>query len=412
MKKIAIVGGGITGCISAMYCADLGYQVEIYEKKENLGGVINDLEKNGDFFFNGPQYYDTESWWIKKFKKNQYFKNLFCDFNLKYGSFNDLFNQDISSKDFAQIKTNLRFKQIDKKNFEFYKDRINSYQKNISAPLQNWSKKYCKSYEILHANCALLLNTGRVFFSKDEIKILDLKKKNSFIDELLGIPNKNFKDQKFCIPILGNKNFFERLRKHLKKKKIRINFNSTLKLKYENNNINLFNRNKKINFDYSIWCANPVPLIKSSNLGVLDNPVVNVLVLSMNVKLKEFLDNNLYLQVFSKKYNLFRIFIYKVEKKIKLSLEIIFDKKINKEKEINFAIKTLKQHKIFVDNYDHETEKKEIRHMLFSVNDFKKFKEYEHSPFSGKILSGGWQLIGRENKINYIINNINKYIKD
>ena len=174
----------------------------------------------------------------------------------------------------------------------------------------------------------------------------------------------------------------------------------------------MFNRNKKINFDYSIWCANPVPLIKSSNLGVLDNPVVNVLVLSMNVKLKEFLDNNLYLQVFSKKYNLFRIFIYKVEKKIKLSLEIIFDKKINKEKEINFAIKTLKQHKIFVDNYDHETEKKEIRHMLFSVNDFKKFKEYEHSQFSGKILSGGWQLIGRENKINYIINNINKYIKD
>ena len=76
------------------------------------------------------------------------------------------------------------------------------------------------------------------------------------------------------------------MRKHLKKKKIRINFNSTLKLKYENNNINLFNRNKKINFDYSIWCANPVPLIKSSNLGVLDNPVVNVLVLSMNVKLK------------------------------------------------------------------------------------------------------------------------------
>lgn len=49
--------------------------------------------------------------------------------------------------------------------------------------------------------------------------------------------------------------------------------------------------------------------------------------------------------------------------------------------------------------------------MLFSINDYKKFEEYEKSQFSKKILSGGWQLVGREKKINYIVNNINKYIK-
>ena len=38
MKKIVIVGGGITGCVSAIYCAQLGFKVEIYEKKKFFGG--------------------------------------------------------------------------------------------------------------------------------------------------------------------------------------------------------------------------------------------------------------------------------------------------------------------------------------------------------------------------------------
>ena len=411
MKKVAIIGGGITGCVSAIYCADLGYQVEIFEKKNSLGGIISDLEENEDFFFNGPQYYDVKSWWLKKIKKDNDFKDLFYIFKLKYGSFNDLFNKDISSKNFAQIKTEFKFKEMNINNFKFYRERVNCYQKNISIPLENWSKKYCKSYEILHSNCSLLMNTGRVFFSKDKKKIENLKKKNNFIDELLGVPNKKFQNQKFCLPVLGNKLLFSKVENYLKKKNIKVNLNSTLKPIYNKKSIDLFVKDKKINFDYSIWCANPVPLIKSSNLGVLDNPTVNVLVLAMNVELKGHLKDNLYLQVFSKKNNLFRIFVYKVKKITKLSLEIIFDKNIDKNKEINFAIKILKYHLISITNHEYATEKKEVRHMLFSANDYKKFKDYEKSQFSTKILSGGWQLVGRENKINYIVNNINKYIK-
>ena len=154
MKKVAIIGGGITGCVSAIYCADLGYQVEIFEKKNSLGGIISDLEENEDIFFNGPQYYDVKSWWLKKIKKDNDFKDLFYTFKPKYGSFNDLFNKDISSKNFAQIKTEFKFKEMNINNFKFYRERVNCYQKNISIPLEKWSKKYCKSYEILHANCA------------------------------------------------------------------------------------------------------------------------------------------------------------------------------------------------------------------------------------------------------------------
>tara|TARA_B100001175_G_C19237726_1_gene508502 strand:- start:299 stop:499 length:201 start_codon:yes stop_codon:yes gene_type:complete len=50
MKKIAIIGGGITGCISALYCSSLGFNVEIYERRNKLGGIISDIEDKNDFF--------------------------------------------------------------------------------------------------------------------------------------------------------------------------------------------------------------------------------------------------------------------------------------------------------------------------------------------------------------------------
>jgi len=54
MKKIVIIGGGITGCISAIYCVELGYEVEIYEKKNSLGGIVNDIIEKKIFSLMGP----------------------------------------------------------------------------------------------------------------------------------------------------------------------------------------------------------------------------------------------------------------------------------------------------------------------------------------------------------------------
>ena len=95
MKKIAIVGGGISGCLTAIHYSNLGHNVEIFEKDNFLGGIMKDLETKNDFYFNGPNYFEADSWWIKELKKDKLFKNLFCNFKLKYGSYNDLFNTKI-----------------------------------------------------------------------------------------------------------------------------------------------------------------------------------------------------------------------------------------------------------------------------------------------------------------------------
>lgn len=61
MKKITIIGGGITGLTSAYRLARAGHEVEVFEKSEELGGLGGSLRK-GDFIFDyGPHEFCTEN---------------------------------------------------------------------------------------------------------------------------------------------------------------------------------------------------------------------------------------------------------------------------------------------------------------------------------------------------------------
>ena len=55
--NVSIIGGGTTGCITALLLSKLGHKVTLFEKKEVLGGTIGDLENNYEKFLNGPQYF-------------------------------------------------------------------------------------------------------------------------------------------------------------------------------------------------------------------------------------------------------------------------------------------------------------------------------------------------------------------
>jgi protoporphyrinogen/coproporphyrinogen III oxidase len=63
MKKVAIIGGGITGLTSAFYLQqlkeelDLPIEISLYEKSEKLGGKIDTLYKDGLIIERGPDSY-------------------------------------------------------------------------------------------------------------------------------------------------------------------------------------------------------------------------------------------------------------------------------------------------------------------------------------------------------------------
>ena len=59
MKKkknynISIIGGGISGCVTALLLSKLGHEVTLFEKKDTLGGTIGDINNDEENFLNGP----------------------------------------------------------------------------------------------------------------------------------------------------------------------------------------------------------------------------------------------------------------------------------------------------------------------------------------------------------------------
>ncbi len=53
-KKVAIIGGGISGLVTAFYLKKAGIDFTIFEKQERLGGVMNSKEENGFLYETGP----------------------------------------------------------------------------------------------------------------------------------------------------------------------------------------------------------------------------------------------------------------------------------------------------------------------------------------------------------------------
>ena len=66
MKNIVIVGGGITGCITALILRKKGHHVRIYENKPKIGGILRDYTDEGNVFFQGCQYLNLNNNWFQE----------------------------------------------------------------------------------------------------------------------------------------------------------------------------------------------------------------------------------------------------------------------------------------------------------------------------------------------------------
>lgn len=420
MKKkknynISIIGGGISGCITALLLSKLGHEVTLFEKKNTLGGTIGDINNDEENFLNGPQYFDDNSLWLKEIKKLKIFKNHFYNFYGSYKfnkkkmnifkSYNDLFDNELTNDLFAQPITNKKFTNLNNlKKKVLLKDRLNSYQANVRKPIEDWCQNFSKKYNNLHESCSEVLSVTRILFLKDQKLIKKLKNNNKNANKLLGLPI-IAKEDKFSIPKNGYNDFFNSLEKILRKK-VKIKLNSKIKvIKNDNGNIKLYNDSELIRSDKIIWAGNPIPLLNNLGYGSFDNPVVRTKVYCANLKFKKkYSSQNFYIQVFSKKTNIFRIYIYKLKNKFKITIETFVNERFEKLNK-KLLIKILKKFDIEVEISEAFIEKKEIRHVLITESDYNKFLKFEKEYKNKKIIGGGWHLFGRDKKIDYIMNN-------
>lgn len=412
-EKISIIGGGFSGCVSAFILAESGYKVTLYEKGDKLGGTSKDLVYKDEKFFNGPHYFNPNSDWMKRLLSYREFNNEFKILDSKvinsqqyniYRSYTDLFGKKQFNNLFAQPVTSFEFKKIFKnKGSSSLIKRLNLYQSNISKPLIEWCKSISKIADKLHFSCAERLNIGRICFINDIEYLKKIKKSNEKADQILGVPMKSKENQKYCYAKNGNDSFYKKFEKVLKKR-VKINFNSIIKIsKHNKKKFQILENNKVLKADKFIWAANPVNLIKTLGYGDLDNPVTRIKIFCSNIDiLKNKSFENFYIQVFSSKSNIFRIYIYKLGKKHKITVETYYNKKFENlnQKELNkilacFDVKIKIKHPFY--------EKKEVRHNLLTNKDYKKLKEFDKDFNYTNLVGGGWFLRGRENKLNHIV---------
>ena len=56
-EKVIIIGSGFSSLSSACYLSKKGYQVEVFEKNESLGGRARQFKKDGFTFDMGPSWF-------------------------------------------------------------------------------------------------------------------------------------------------------------------------------------------------------------------------------------------------------------------------------------------------------------------------------------------------------------------
>lgn len=415
MKKVVIIGGGITSCVIAFFLNEAGHKVVIYEKNKKLGGILNDFENKGQIFLNSCKYLNVNNSWFNKIKK-VFYDDLIL-FNQKYGTHLVDGKFEISTNKFAiPVFDNINELDLLKKlenvnnNILSVDDRIRLYPKNVEKFIRKIFLIYNLDVSELSFETLYSFQMTRVAFLKNKKKIYELKSKDKKIDDLIALDrNKIFSTPQISssLPKNGYNKFFLKIYEYLEKKGVKIITDTRIEPLWDNNELKIFNKNEEIKNNLIIWTGNPTKLIRTFNSKRLDSKYSKIIQYNSNVIYsKNF--KNIYIQNFSYNSNLIRINLYKINNQKKMSVETIFTKKkLNNHDVLNEALKILNKFNIHL-KLDKESfsNNLDIRFNILSLKDKNIIEDFNKKTLNSNLNNGAWLQYGTDNKIKFILKNL------
>ena len=133
MKKIIIIGGGLSGLSASCYLAKNNYKVVLIDKNESIGGRLTSINKDGFTFDLGPTWY-----WMP-----DVFDKFFSDFNKKTSDYYKLTRLEPSYKFFAN---NSKY-DISTKNSEL-NNMFESIEPNSSKKMKKFLNQAKMKYQV------------------------------------------------------------------------------------------------------------------------------------------------------------------------------------------------------------------------------------------------------------------------
>ena len=394
MKNIIIVGGGYTGIAIKGYLKNK--DIQIYEASNKVGGILKDYQISKNFFFSSCQYFNSDSF----YSNNLELTDDFYEFDHNYGSYTDIFGEDVICKEFAGpvYSGSLDINPIMVNNFKSLKDRINIYPLEISSYLSKWFEKIGVNTEKAHHTTGIGFQASRIYCVNMIEKIKAFKKNCIIADQLYGLPRSDLKLNKLksLLPANGFSKYFEHLENlWFKDIKLRtvcrpIKIDSKVYIKHGNSlecpNI-------------LIWTANPTPLFKELFNVKLDSNKHQAEILFGSLEKK--IEKPFYIQVFSKHSNILRIYVYNINNKGFYTIEKAFDEiddkiVIEQAQEILnnfFSVKLLK-------NY---ARKRSLRYFVYTVRDYELINYYRKNNNINNLIFTNFLEYGRDDKVKSII---------
>ena len=286
-------------------------------------------------------------------------------------------------------------------------ERIEFYPKKIQNKIRKWFMSFNIDINELSGKSATPFAVGRIFFRGDIKKIKLLKEKSKKLDDLLGLKRDemNLSNINASLPNNGYDEFFLKFKSVLLQNNVKISLSTIAKPSWDHKNLKLLIKGKEIKPDKIIWTGNPTGLIKSFGYPLLESLHIKSkdIFIELNDKVKE----NIYIQIYSSKIPISRIFLYNLKNKGKITIETLASE-INNNEIIEFTKKIIKSF-----NYNYKVKENTLisnnqkKYILISKKDDQLIRKFIQEIEGSNLIHGNWLEHGRDQKIDFLIRNLN-----
>lgn len=320
--RIAVVGGGFTGCMAALHASSRGAKVSLFEAADHLGGVLRELKFGERIFFNNCQYLRPDvvedEPWLSGLEM----------FPHEYGSLTALGNAEPRIVDdcaqpaldgLAQLDPHARIGTS-------ALERLRAYGEHAEE-LISWASGF-GDLERLDYRCTVPMQLSRVFFPDDEF-LAEKKAGSPLADEVLAIPRRLRSPQRQAEPALlprhGFNALFEVIAARLRAQHVEVFTSTKVRLDPTGRPCALRFGDESEEFDWIVWSANPTAVLKRvCGVSLKTPPVPMKLMVGRFSSIDESslpVSLPYYWQIFDKKSPIVRLYIYKLDGEIRFSAE-------------------------------------------------------------------------------------------
>lgn len=393
---LSIVGAGSTGLITLSVILENNLECKVYEATDRIGGVLRDINQQKSFYFSGCQYLSTNNFWFSSLPNQG-----LLHFNQNYASFTDLFGSESISREFSgpvcdnnlfplEIRMNLQSSIYEK---------LLGYPSLVKEGLLNWLTMLGINPRNFHTASLKPLGISRVHFRSQDEKVNTLRGKDPMLAEYLGIPFANHGlDLPVVIPKFGFSSYFDN---HVYDKyESSIIKSSTVQIKFQSGSFTLkSNKFTHIESQKILWSGNPNPIFRSLDMNPLDS--FNFKCQLICGEVTNWDDEPFYVQVYSRRSKVFRIYLYKLDGVSRFTLEKAYgDETI--ESACIFAEEILGKLNLQI-KLEPRGIWKQNRFNLFTLKDYKSLTDLDSFLQDTNLISGAWLEYNRDSKVSKII---------